>query len=98
MTGFLSGIAVNIACGQLSDLTGAPARGAFPLARAVDVLSHPARMNLASVLTGLGALAHPDPAGPDQDRCRQRADRPGHPDRAGRGGRRGQRRESQGRR
>jgi len=57
MIGFLSGIAVNIACGQLADLTGAPAQGAFPLAKAVDVLSHPGRMNLPSVLAGLSALA-----------------------------------------
>jgi sulfate permease, SulP family len=56
MIGFLSGIAVNIACGQVADLTGAPAQGGFPLAKAVDVLSHPGRINLASLLTGLSAL------------------------------------------
>jgi SulP family sulfate permease len=57
MIGFLSGIAVNIACGQIADLTGAPAHGAFPLAKAVDVLVHPGRIDLASLLTGLSALA-----------------------------------------
>ena len=57
MIGFLTGISVNIVCGQVADLTGAPAQGAFPLAKAVDVLSHPGRINLASLLTGLGALA-----------------------------------------
>jgi SulP family sulfate permease len=57
MTGFLTGIAVNIMCGQIADLTGAPAQGAFPLAKAVDVLIHPGRINLPSLLTGLGALA-----------------------------------------
>ena len=57
MIGFLTGIAVNIVCGQISDLTGAPAQGDFPLAKAVDVLSHPGRINLASLLTGLSALA-----------------------------------------
>jgi SulP family sulfate permease len=57
MIGFLTGISVNIVCGQIADLTGAPAQGAFPLAKAVDVLSHPGRMNLASLLAGLGALA-----------------------------------------
>ena len=57
MTGFLTGISVNIVCGQIASLTGAPAQGSFPLARAVDVLSHPSRINLASLLTGLGALA-----------------------------------------
>lgn len=57
MIGFLSGIAVNIACGQIADLTGAPAQGAFPLAKAVDVVIHPGNIDLASLLTGLSALA-----------------------------------------
>lgn len=57
MIGFLTGIAVNIVCGQISDLTGAPAHGDFPIAKAVDVLSHPGRINLPSLLTGLSALA-----------------------------------------
>ena len=57
MIGFLTGIAVNIVCGQLGDLTGVPAQGAFPLAKAVDVISHPGRINLASLFAGLGALA-----------------------------------------
>ena len=57
MIGFLTGISVNIVCGQISDLTGAPAQGDFPLAKAVNVLTHPARIDLASLLTGLGALA-----------------------------------------
>jgi SulP family sulfate permease len=57
MTGFLTGISVNIVCGQIADLTGAPAQGEFPLAKAVNVLTHPARIDLASLLTGLSALA-----------------------------------------
>ncbi len=57
MIGFLTGIAVNIVCGQLSDLTGAPAQGAFPLAKAFDVLTHPGNINLPSLYAGLGALA-----------------------------------------
>ena len=57
MIGFLSGIAVNIACGQIADLTGTAAHGSFPLAKAVDVLTHPSSINLASLLTGLAALA-----------------------------------------
>lgn len=57
MIGFLTGISVNIVCGQLDDLTGAKAKGAFPLAKAVHVLAHPASIDLASLLTGLGALA-----------------------------------------
>ena len=54
---FLTGISVNIVCGQVADLTGAEAQGAFPLAKAVDVLIHPASIDLASLFTGLGALA-----------------------------------------
>jgi SulP family sulfate permease len=57
MIGFLTGISVNIVCGQIANLTGAPAQGAFPLAKAIDVLIHPASIDVASLLTGLGALA-----------------------------------------
>ena len=57
MIGFLTGIAVNIVCGQIGNLTGAPANGAFPLAKAVSVLAHPGRIELPSLLTGLAALA-----------------------------------------
>jgi len=57
MIGFLTGISVNIVCGQIADLTGAPAQGAFPLAKAIDVLIHPGSIDLASLITGLGALA-----------------------------------------
>jgi sulfate permease, SulP family len=57
MIGFLSGISVNIVCGQLADLTGAPAEGSFPLAKAVNVLLHPGNFNLPSLLAGLSALA-----------------------------------------
>ncbi len=57
MIGFLTGIAVNIMCGQLADLTGAPAHGSFPLAKAVSILAHPGSIDIASLLAGLGALA-----------------------------------------
>jgi len=57
MTGFLTGVAVNIMCGQIPDLTGTPAKGTFPLEKAVNVLVHPSRIDVASLLTGLGALA-----------------------------------------
>jgi SulP family sulfate permease len=56
MIGFLTGIAVNIVCGQIADLTGAPAHGAYPLAKAVSVISHPSSINLASLFSGLAAL------------------------------------------
>ena len=54
MTGFLTGVAVNIVCGQIPDLTGAPAKGAFSIAKAVNVLIHPGRVDVASLLTGQG--------------------------------------------
>jgi sulfate permease, SulP family len=57
MIGFLTGIAVNIVCGQIADLTGAPAHGSFPLAKAISILSHPGSIDIASLLAGLGALA-----------------------------------------
>ncbi len=57
MIGFLTGVAVNIVCGQIADLTGAQATGAFPLAKAVNVIIHPGEVNLPSLFAGLGALA-----------------------------------------
>lgn len=57
MLGFLSGVAVNIIFGQLSDLTGAPAEGSFNIAKAVDVITHPGDIDVPSLLVGLGALA-----------------------------------------
>lgn len=56
MTGFLTGVAVNIICGQLGDLTGVSAEGANSLAKALDVITHPGSIDPASLLTGLGAL------------------------------------------
>jgi len=71
MTGFLTGVAVNIVCGQIPDLTGAMAQGAFPLAKAFNVLVHPSSINLASlvvptaavVLTGAASVARVGDAG-----------------------------------
>ena len=57
MTGFLTGIAVNIVCSQVAGLTGAPAHGDFPLTKALSVLIHPGAIDLAALLTGLCALA-----------------------------------------
>ena len=57
MIGFLTGISVNIVCNQIANLTGMKATGAFPLAKAIDVLIHPGDIDVASLLTGLGALA-----------------------------------------
>src|SRR4029077_13439736 len=47
----------NIFCGQIAGLTGASTHGDFPLAKAVNVLIHPGSIQLASLLTGLSALA-----------------------------------------
>ena len=57
MLGFLTGVAVNIICGQLPDLTGAPATGRFAIAKAVNVITHPGRIHWQSLAVGLSALA-----------------------------------------
>src|SRR5215475_11164368 len=36
MIGFLTGISVNIICGQIAGLTGAPAHGRIPVQQALD--------------------------------------------------------------
>jgi sulfate permease, SulP family len=56
MTGFLTGVAVNIICGQLGDLTSFAAEGPNSVAKAFDVITHPGDVNVASLLTGVGAL------------------------------------------
>jgi sulfate permease, SulP family len=56
MIGFLSGIAANIVFGQIPDFTGSPARGGLALEKAFNVLTHPSQIQLASLLTGIGAL------------------------------------------
>ncbi len=57
MIGFLTGVSVNIICGQVAGLTGAKTSGQIAVLRAVSVLVHPGRINLAALLTGLAALA-----------------------------------------
>ena len=57
MTGFLMGVAINIVAGQIPDLTGAAADGRVALAKAFDVVTHPGRIDPATLATGLGALA-----------------------------------------
>ena len=57
MIGFLTGVALNIIFGQFSDLTGAPTEGGFALAKAIDVIAHPADIDVPSLLVGLGAMA-----------------------------------------
>ena len=55
MTGFLTGVAVNIVCTQLPDLLGADAEGPIPVARALDVATNPSRIDSAALV--LGAIA-----------------------------------------
>jgi SulP family sulfate permease len=57
MIGFLTGVAVNIVCGQLGDLTGVDAEGSSSIARAWWVISHPSDIKAASLAVGLGAIA-----------------------------------------
>lgn len=57
MTGFLTGVAASIILGQLSDLAGADVTGDSNVAKALDLLSHPRRIDLASILVGLSSLA-----------------------------------------
>jgi sulfate permease, SulP family len=56
MTGFLTGVAVNIVFGQLPGLMGATATGRFALAKAFDLFTHPSRIDLPSLLVGLVAM------------------------------------------
>jgi SulP family sulfate permease len=57
MIGFLTGVAVNIIAGQLAKLSGVDAEGSFALEKAFDVVRHPARIHLPSLLAGFAALA-----------------------------------------
>jgi len=57
MTGFLTGVAVNIVLGQLVDLTGSPSEGSVALERAINVLLNPGEWYLPTLVLGLGALA-----------------------------------------
>lgn len=56
MMGFLTGISVNIVCGQLGGLTGLKAPGHVAVDQAIYVLAHPLRINPAALATGLAAL------------------------------------------
>lgn len=57
MIGFLTGVAINIVCGQLADLTGVSATGGTSVAKALDVLLHPRDIQVASLTMGLLAIA-----------------------------------------
>ncbi len=57
MTGFLTGVAVNIVFGQLDDLTGAPSEGGTAVERAINVVVNPDEWFLPTLVLGLTALA-----------------------------------------
>lgn len=57
MLGFLSGIAVNMVLGQLSDLLGISAEGSVPVAKAWYAVTHLADADPASMVCGGAALA-----------------------------------------
>jgi SulP family sulfate permease len=56
MTGFLTGVSVNIILGQIPDLTGVPSHGSINLEKALYVVLHPGQIDVASLLTGLAAM------------------------------------------
>ena len=53
MTGFLTGVAVNIVFGQLDDLTGAPSEGSIAIERAINVVLHPGDWYIPTLVLGL---------------------------------------------
>ena len=56
MTGFLTGIAVNIVFGQLPELTGSEASGTVAAAKALDVVANPTSIDPVSLTVGVGAF------------------------------------------
>ncbi len=56
LTGFLSGVAVNIVLGQLGDLLGSPQKGSPAVVKAWNVISHPGDMSLTAAAVGVSAL------------------------------------------
>jgi SulP family sulfate permease len=57
MLGFLTGVALNIIFGQLSDLTGTEASGRTPVQRGIWVLLHPGQIDVPTLLIGLSAIS-----------------------------------------
>jgi sulfate permease, SulP family len=57
LTGFLTGVAINIILGQLGDLLGSPQKGRPAALKAFNVLTHPSELSLTAAAVGLGALA-----------------------------------------
>jgi SulP family sulfate permease len=57
LTGFLSGVAVNIVLGQLGGLLGSPQKGSPAVVKAWNVITHPSDMSLTAAAVGVSALA-----------------------------------------
>ena len=90
MIGFLTGISVNIFCGQIADLTGASTHGAFPLGQGGQ-RADPSEQHQSGVAAGRAERARDlGGTGPDSPCGGKRADRPGDPHRGGGAGRCGQ--------
>lgn len=56
MTGFLTGVAVNIVLSQFDELTGVPAEGPNALAKAIDVITAPAELDGWTMATAALAI------------------------------------------
>jgi SulP family sulfate permease len=57
MTGFLTGVAVNILLSQLNYFTGVPSQGGPAIRRALHVITHPGLFDWPTLITGLCAIA-----------------------------------------
>ena len=56
MVGFINAVGVNIVLGQLSNLTAYDANGASRVARAIDTVLHPGRLDGQSLIIGLATI------------------------------------------
>jgi sulfate permease, SulP family len=56
LTGFLSGVALNIVLGQLGDLLGSPEKGSPAIVKAWNVVTHPSGISFSATAVGISAL------------------------------------------
>ena len=71
LTGFLTGVAVNIVLGQLGDLLGSPQKGSPAVVKAWNVITHPSEMSLTAAAVGMSALVLMVRVEPHTDRFRR---------------------------
>ena len=57
MVGFLTGVATLMVLGQFGSITGTDPQGSGNLAKAIDVVTHPSRIDPVSLLVGIAAIA-----------------------------------------